>query len=721
MQMIAEGGAPYKSNGFSKKKNASFVNVTQCGETEPFGTFETASDAEKIVEALFSALRNVPGIPDDEVDTSSTPLPVDVCKPEEDKICQGFSFKADGTIQSFNILVSRPNPDVTVEIVLPDKSKRTVIDGEGMPSDLPSDIIKITPVTGNKALISAHQSRSNNLSGNWYVSFKGEDVAGSTGYVSFVGVADVQLVEPAKKADLVEINRNDAVPMSFMVKSKDEVSSIQKLLVSFVSGESSEKVEANRQADGSFVIDKDTVARVLKSAKFGTASNVAVQVEPVGQIDGLTIVRSENGGFNDEPVEAKYAQSEFQIAVRNGAGFPVCYNYSGPEMRIKGTQATKLNLICRGPDSGRGSVSFDSFDQNKGSFEVIDPKECEISEKEDKICELIIKPNVETFDRTELSLGVTYIDDAGKTEKAEVAIPVVTEKETDVGSGIWAAVKLLILFLVIQGLVRLAISFLVARFSKLASDARTARLEAVVDKSGSIRFVNTANVLGSSNESFAYNNSDSVASFPLYDYMFAASPLRLFFRSTSRPLGGVSRTGFVVIGSGGHRGVDKATGEVSGQVELSLRKQWIVALSAESLVGLANGLSEVNAEVVVYLDPYSAIPFEAQIGQVESSINLGNFPSQLSSLIETSVSHEEIPTQVDGPGSDSDSGGTITSAPDAFDSLFGGNSGAVSTQSEPLKEKKSKQPRRKKNKDVGATEEIDPSAKPNPGDWDLFN
>jgi hypothetical protein len=233
--------------------------------------------------------------------------------------------------------------------------------------------------------------------------------------------------------------------------------------------------------------------------------------------------------------------------------------------------------------------------------------------------------------------------------------------------------------------------------------------------------VNTANISGSSNESFAYQNSNSIASFDLYEYMFAASPLQLFFRSTSRPLGGVTRPGFVVIGSGGHRGVKKATGEVDGLVELSLRNQWIVALKTESLAGLANGLSEVNAEVVVYLDPYSVIPFEVQIGQLESSINLGNFPSQLSSLIESSKSHDESPTQFDGSGSDSYSGGTVTSAPDAFDNLFGGNSIAVSTQSEPPSGKKSKEPRRKKNRDVGVTEEFEQSAKPNPGDWDLFN
>jgi hypothetical protein len=725
MQMIAQGGAAYKSNGFSKNKSASFVNVTQCGETEPFGTFETASDAEKIVEALFRALRNVPGIPGDQVDTSSTPLPVDVCEPENDKVCQGFGFRADGTIQSFNILVSRPNKDVTVTVVLPDKSKRIVINEAGMPSDFPSDIIKITPVTANKALISAHQSRTNNLSGNWYVSFKGKNVAGSTGYVSFVGVADVQMTQPLKKNGVVEINRNDAVPMSFRVKSKDQISSIQKLLVSFVAGKSVEKVDAIRQEDGSFVIDSDSVTRVLKSAQFSSASNVEVQVEPQGQIDGLTILRSEGNNFNDEPVQAKFSQIQFQIAVRNGAGFPVCYNYAGPEIRIKGTPSTELKITCRGPDSGNGSIAFGSFDENKGSFEVIAPKECEISEKEDKVCDLTIKPNVETFDRTELSLGVTYIDDAGKTEKAEVAIPIVTEKETDIGNGIWAAIKLLIFFLAIQGLVRLAISFLVARFSKLASDARTAKLEAVIDRTGSIRLVNTSSVAGSSNETFAYNNSSSVAVFNLFaEYKFAASPWRLFFRSTSRPLGSVSRPGFVIIGSGGHRNIKKSTGEVCGQVELSLRKQWIVALKTESLTGLANGLSEVGAEVVVFLDPYEVTSFENQIDQLESSINLGNFPGQLTALVDSAISLDETPEPpqvVTGGGSQVDVGTGSTSQPDVFDNIFDTNASVSAQPSVAATEKKSKQPRRKKKQSNGETENVEPGTNPNPGDWDLFN
>ena len=721
MQMIAEGGAPYTSKGFSKKKNANVVNVAKCGETEPFGTFETASDAEKIVEAIFRALRNVPGIPSDEVDTTATPLPVDICEPEDDQICQGFSFKADGAIQSFNILVSRPNKDVEVQLVLPDKSRRTVIDEEGMPSDLPSDIVKITPVTSNKALISAHRSRTNNLSGNWYVSFKGKDVAGSTGYVSFVGTAEVQLVAPLKKKGLVEINRNDAVPVAFKVKSIDEISSVQKLLVSFSSGESTETVDAFRQEDGSFVVDVNTVTRILKSEKFGVASNVAVEVEPVGKIEGLTILRSANGGLNEEPVEAKFAQSEFQIAVRNGAGFPVCYNYSGPEIRVKGTPTTKVKLNCHGPDAGSGSVVFGSFDENKGSFEVINPKKCEISEKQDKFCELTIKPNTETFDRTDLSLGVTYSDEFGKTEKAKVVIPVVTEKPTDVGTGIWAGLKLVALFLVIQGLVRLAISFLVARFSKLESEARTAKLEAVVYRTGSIRLVNTSSVAGSSNESFAYENSSPKSSFDLYEYKFAASPFHLFFRSTSRPLGGVTRPGFVVVGSGGHRGSNKTTGEVAGLVELSLRKQWIVAMKTESLYGLANGLPEVGAEVLVYLDPYLASPFDSQVGEIESSINLGNFPSQLTALIESVSSPEEISTQIDGTGIDSLTGGSSTAQPDVLDKLFGGDSGVNSAQNEPTVDKKEKKSRRKKNKASGDSEKSEPIANPDPGDWDLFN
>ena len=721
MRMIAEGGDTYNSNGFSKEKNSSLVNVSQCGDTEPFGTFETARDAEKIVEAIFRALRNVPGIPKDRVNTAAEPLPIEICKPEGEKVCEGFRFSADASVQSFNILVSRPNVNVAIEVVMPDKSRRTVLAEQGELSELPSDLVTITRVTGNKALISAHQSRTNNLAGDWYVSFKGKDVAGSTGYISFVGVADIELMSPPDKNGLNEINRNVAPPLKFKVKSKDDVSSIQKLAVSFVNGDSSETINAFRLEDGTFEIDGIQVERILKSPLFQNISNVSIQAEPIGQIDGLTIVSDDGSSLDDEAVTAKFPIKKFEFAVRNGASFPVCYNYAGPDLRFIGTPKISIKLTCRGPDSGSGTITFGDFETNKGAFEVIESKKCTVAVREDESCDLTIKPNVETFDRTALTLGVMYGDESGKVEKAKLTIPIITEKKPVVINGLKAALILVLLFLFIQGLVRLGITYLVARFSKLADSARIARLEAVVDRTGSIKLINTSSVVGTSNEGFAFAHESPKSTFELYGFRFAASPVRLFFRSTSRPLGDVTKPGFVVIGSGGHRGVVKSTGDVSGQVGLSLRKQWVVALKTESLSAMADSLSEANAEVIVFLDPYAVMPFEAQMGELDSSINLGNFPGQLSALVELMISQRNESANSDGLDSHTTSIKPGNSDPDGFDNLFGVPPKSVTDQSDNSVKTKSKKTRKKKKKSDNDNQVIEPISNPNPGDWDLFN
>ena len=659
MKMVAQGGKPYKSDGFSSKKNPNVVNVVKCGETDPFGTFETASDAEKIVEAIFRALRNVPGVPDTPIGTGD-PLPPDVCTPEGGMVCEGFRFHADGTIQSFNILVSRPNAAVLVEVVMPDKDRRTVLDTNGQPSPLPSDLVSITSVTGNKALISVHRSETNSLVGDWYVSFRGADTKGSTGYISFVGAAEVELVSPTETKGVLEINRNDAVPMSFQVISKDEVSSIRKLMVSFINGETEQTVESVRDTDGSFTVDASKVAEVLKSQSLGQVSNVTVRVEPIGQIDGLTVVRDNDSSLIEETVAAKFAPTDFQVAVRNGASFPVCYNYDGPELRFKGTPKLTLSLECRGPDAGNGSVAFTKIAESNGAFGLIDPQACDIAEHEEKPCEITIKPNVSTFDRTSLSLELMYTDANGKTQTATASINgVVTEKPTDASRGILAALELIAIFLVIQGLVRLGFSYLLSRFAPLSPTAERVRFEAVVDANGMVSLNPKASAPGPGDKGFAIENSSSTPSFTVFGYQFSTSPMRTFLRSTNRPLGVVSRGGYVVVGPQGVQKTKKEVFPVFGLVELTLNRQWVLGVPESSIEQLVVGASEVEAEVVAFLLPLSQEALDVQESNLAMELAASSAGQIISDLVSTQ--REAIATSQEDDNSAVSATGTFTS------------------------------------------------------------
>jgi hypothetical protein len=116
--------------------------------------------------------------------------------------------------------------------------------------------------------------------------------------------------------------------------------------------------------------------------------------------------------------------------------------------------------------------------------------------------------------------------------------------------------------------------------------------------------------------------------------------------------------------------------------------------------------------------------FENQIDQLESSINLGNFPGQLTALVDSAISLDETPEPpqvVTGGGSQVDVGTGSTSQPDVFDNIFDTNASVSAQPSVAATEKKSKQPRRKKKQSNGETENVEPGTNPNPGDWDLFN
>lgn len=636
MKMVAEGGNAYTSNGFSKKKNANIVNVAACGETEPSGTFETASNAEKIVEAIFRALRSVPGVPNNQIQTSGQNLPTEICQPEGNKVCEGFRFYADSTIQSFNILVSRPNENVRIEVVMPDKSRRVILDENGKPSSLKSDLISITTVTNNKALVSAHRSKTNSLQGDWYVSFKGQDVLGSTGYISFVGESEVEITSPVSKKDSLEINRNKTVPVAFRVETKEEESALQTLLVTFANGESEEEVKAVRQDDGLFRIDADVVARILKSPAFSQTSSVSLRVEPIGTIDGLTVIRNDEDEFSEEAVSIKYSPREFEMAVRNGEGFPVCYSYDGPQLRFKGTPKISLSLKCQGPDSGNGTVAFNgiSGENNRGSFELIEPETCEVSRQEIRDCVLSLKPNVSTYERTELVLDVIYGDATGKNEKASVSIPVVTEKPTDTGDGILAAIELFVLFLVIQGVVRLGFSYLLSRFAPLSYTAERVRFDATLDASGILNLNPKRVPLNAADRGFAIENSASVSQFSVFGYDFKCSPLRTFMRSTNRPLGNVAKSGFVVVGPQGFRKTKSSVLPVTGLVELTLSENWIVGISESNFIQLVDGFSTVEAEVVAFMLPFAQSDLATQEAQLSMEI-ASSAATQIQELIDS--------------------------------------------------------------------------------------
>lgn len=705
MKMIAAGGDPYISNGFGEKGSPS-VNVRKCGETEPFGTFETASDAEKIVDSIFRALRNVPGVPNRGVKLGE--VPGSACKPEDGQVCEGFWFRADDSIQSFNMLLSRPNPEVDVEIVMPGGSKRAVMEEDGK-----SDLIVVTPVTRNKALVSAHSSKTNSLAGDWYVSFRGANVEGSTGYVSFVGSAEVSLESPAPTNSIRQVNRNGATDFVVRVESNDKLSSVEQIDAKFVSGDAEVPVKAVRSAtnDGTFVLQKGDLEAALKSGGLEQASSVTLEVKPIGTIEGLTVLDDEGTNGSDNLVRAEYKSKQFDLAVRNGASFPVCFNYDGASLRFKGTPQVPLKVKCQGPDAGSGTVEFAGVEKNPGDFELISPAVCTLGAHETKECDLTLKPNTDTFQRASLAVNVVYKDSAGKSQNAKVDIPFASEKPTDPGKGIVAALELVFLFLLIQGLVRLGFSFLLSRFAPLSSTAERVRFEATVSGEGMVQLNPRRITPSASDKGFATENSTPTPQFSVFGYTFRCSPLRTFLRSTTRPVGYVEKSGYVVLGPAGNKAAKKDAFPVVGMVDLALSGQWVLGIPETAVTELANGAASVDGEVVAFLAPLTQIDLETQEANLGLEIAASRVMSDIAGLVERVrvIRDAGVDVEVDETaGERRDGGGAST--PDPFGDFA--LSPSVMAEEETVRARSRKERGKRKKGTESSEESIGESSEP---------
>jgi len=290
--------------------------------------------------------------------------------------------------------------------------------------------------------------------------------------------------------------------------------------------------------------------------------------------------------------------------------------------------------------------------------------------------------------------------------------------------GLLAAATLLLVFLVVQGLVRWLLAYLVSRFAPLVPIARRIRVDAVLDSSGAIS-LNPMNVNPSHNdEGFALENTESVQSFSVFGYDFSVSVLRTFLRSTVAPLGQVNSPGRFVIGSRGYVKSKDQTDASTGQVSLTLRGQWIVGVKAEDVQRLVNGESSVDAEVVAFLEPYEqgvGVDRGQQISDLSFGLASSNLAAQLLEIVaserdrQTAVTDEPIEASLVPDINDPFGGMAQGAATDPF------STGSVSsyegeTEAPRRRERRS---RRSKRQEQGEDRPA-PEGSNNTNEWDPF-
>jgi hypothetical protein len=731
MRLIAEGGSPYRASDSSGKQGRVNVSVERCGAEPTNGRYAVAASADDIVDRLFEVLEEVPGIPNPNDSVEIPTSQVEECSvvaTSVPEVCNALEFEVDETVVSFQILAERPTS--AVEIVLTTNEGQSyavlkvgdAVNSEAKDQVLRKNTVSTTPVTKRKVFISVTRKKENPIAGTWRLDFLGAGAKDSKGTVNFVGATDIELVSPNfdSSSNSLKVARYKAEDLGIRVRTETPGTAVRDLLVSFGSGDAVETlvVQGDETDDALFGVVGRELERALQSEKLRKVSSADLFVQPVGDVRGLR--------FTDgRSVPINYGSSKFGVRVSNGAGLPSFVRAEGG-LEFQGTPKQKVSLVFLGPDSGDGLVEFKEAvepQDAKANLDLIPRDACVIPQQKEAICEIELIPDVEAFDQFPVSIVVVYSgnDTVQEPVEGEISVDVDMVLQPSAGRGALAAVYLILGFLVVQGLVRWLLAYLLSRFAPLVPIARRVRLDAVVDLTGAIS-LNPMNVAPSHNdEGFALENTDSVQTFTIFGYDFSVSVLRTFLRSTVAPVGQVNSPLKYVIGSRGYtRSKDQADSS-TGQVALTLRSQWVVGVSSADIQRLLNGESTVPAEVVAFLEPYEQGPDrEQQISDLSFGLVSSSFAAQFTEIL--GVEREKASAGEESPSESGDSstgfndvfGDTsVSSISDPFDSL---TSGAESKESP--KESRRKRRGRRSKEDIESSAPIEESKSSD--EWDPF-
>ena len=713
MRLIASGGEPFSP---AVKDGRKSILVNACGSIPATGEFELADNADEIIDKLFSVLKDVPGIPSDSVE-----LPT--CS-DGTVDCNEMRFTADESISSFSILATRPNTNVEVILQMPNGQDVRALSGAGEVSGQ-KNVATFYKVSDRKVLITVSREAEASIDGTWALQFLGVGSSTSVGAVNFVGRANIALDGDTGAGGRLEVNRFDAKPIAFTIKAASSETSIRDAQFSLSNFEAIEDVVADRQELGLFKLSKQVLERALKDGELKKASSATLKVQPIGDVPGLTT-------SDGRPVKVDFNAQTFEVLITNGANLPFFKGIKSTDLSFKGTPTKTLELLFDGPDGGDGFVDFGQFIEQSGGkadFEVVGAKSCKVTQKQiDAVCEIKIVPNVQTYGKYNLQLGVTYGSSAAESQEGEITIPVSTTLPTDPWKGVLAALELIAIFALIQALVRLLLSYLMSRYARLDSTARKVRLDAVVDASGGLT-LNPMNVnLSHNDEGFAFENIESTPGFNIFGYQFGCSILRTFLKSTSSPVGVVSLDSTVVIGSRGVQYLKSDPQVTNGLVELSLRGQWVVGVKTAEAHALLNGSMNVPAEVIAFFDPYERPSRErnTQIAELSLTIASSNFASDFSGVltnfknrIESDGTETEIAVNEDPWGSSTTN---VVGTQNPQIDVFGDSLGPVASAPSEAESNRSKKMKEKKSK---RTESTNQNSSDNSGsgtnvDWDPF-
>jgi hypothetical protein len=650
MKLIAENQGNFVSGDFS-------IGEGDCGAADPVGKFANAKNSSEIVDVLTA----VPGSPRDKVKATE-------CADKSEPNCAEIMFSADDSVVGFKAQITKPEDGIDSVILTP---------GGGSPIQLFPIVggaanIDIEELTEDKVLIDARKTAKESLSGEWSIRFLGARASEASGRVKFIGDAKIQLVDTSGKA-IKSVDRFKTEPLEVKIDAASGGSLIGKVETSVRGIKKVAPLGNEPKEVGTFGVGASSLQQLLQSVDFSDASAVEILVQPVGYVKGL---KQEDG----TPVDIEYKPFSQEVSVKNGSKFPqfIPPEKGEPLVAIKGTRSATVTARFMGPDSGDGAVEWLSVDENDQEFKIVSSDKCEIPQQKEKVCEITVAPGIDGYGSSLVPLKAK-LSSSTSEETADQTVPinVTLSRDPNVGKGISKAILLLLLFIVIQLVIRGFFAFLISRFAALEPIYRKIKLPIKITADGSVSGASGGQLVASEEDAtFLFEATDSQTSFQLFDYNFAASPLRSFLKSTTAPRGFVTKEGSQVFGvSGQYLSGNVKKGELtsSGQVELSLRDQWVISIPNSELAAFENGSNEVNGELLVILAPLQRSSLDDQLSELDFAITSSTFENDLRVFREKSVvpvneseEIEVIPGGPNNPGEQDPFGDPFTSSPSVY-------------------------------------------------------
>jgi hypothetical protein len=683
MRLIAKNEGEFRSGKF-------VVGTGSCGVEPALGTYSFALDTTQIDDVI----ETIPGIPDQDVE-------LDDCGSSTDD-CREIAFRADKSLTSFKVRVrlsasGSQNEASRVQVVPP---SGTPFDVFADANDLP-DGIRVTKTSEIGAILWVQRPIGKTLEGPWSIRFLGEGAEDARGRVTFEAQATVQLTDDeGNKVEVIDRFKPKALRIS-VVDGKEFVEDL-KVQLSDANGSKDLRPSTNTKAE--FSINPKDLEALLQKPPLADALAAKLSIQPSGFIPGLF-------GLDNEPIPVIFAKVTTGFGITNGAAYPAYL--PGAELvetQIKDTEVATIRLKFRGPDATEGIVRVLGIDDgNVGKdFELGGSTECKIPAQTEVECVFTIAPSENGYGG--YSIPVRLSLDSSEAEKAQeqvVTVDVFLTRSPNVGKGVTSALLLILLFLIVQTVVRAISAVSLSRFSALDSTARRVKLSIKLSADGSISGPSGGSLAapesGSMENNFAIEALEKQNSFDLFGYSFRSSALRTFFRSTVREcLGYVSGGGLYVFGTAGTQVVKG--GPTEGRVDLSLRRQWVIGVAPDQLFALANGDFSVDADLIAIFDPYEVVPLEQQLADLQFAIGASQFGADLGIVLDRIRQEQDVAEEPPTPDNDPFASSSIgSSSPSALFDPFAPSSFSVAdTEEAPSKRERRGRKARGESTNAGA-------------------